>query len=111
MQDLILILAGCWSFGWFVEPTSLLDIDRVLAEMGRVSASLSTRKRTLRRYHAGGYRDQIATACFNHAATNGDVSLVLYDVTTLYFEAEKEDELRKVGCLRVSAKQPRSRPS
>ena len=32
-----------------VEPTSLLDVDRVLAEMGRVSASLSTRKRTLRR--------------------------------------------------------------
>lgn len=35
--------------------------------------------------------------CFNHALTSGDVSLVLYDVTTLYFEAEKEDELRKVG--------------
>jgi hypothetical protein len=80
-----------------VEPTSLLDIDRVLAEMGRVSASHSTRKRTLRRAHAGGYRDTIAAACFNHAATHGDVSLVLYDVTTLYFEAEKEDELRKVG--------------
>jgi hypothetical protein len=31
-----------------VEPTSLLDIDRVLAEMGRRSVSLSTRKRTLR---------------------------------------------------------------
>jgi hypothetical protein len=84
-----------------VEPTSLLDLDRVLAEMGRVSASFSTRKRTLRRAHAGTYRDQIATACFNHALTHGDVSLVLYDVTTLYFEAEKEDEgaagLRKVG--------------
>src|SRR3954452_7866341 len=80
-----------------VEPTSLLDIDRVLAEMGRRSVSLSTRKRTLRRCYQGAYRDQIATACFNHAATNGDVSLVLYDVTTLYFEADKEDELRKVG--------------
>ncbi len=84
-----------------VEPTSLLDADRVLAEMGRVSASLSTRKRTLRRAHAGTYRDQIAKACFDHALTHGDVSLVLYDVTTLYFEAEKEDEgaggLRKVG--------------
>lgn len=80
-----------------VEPTSLLDIDWVLAEMGRVSASLSTRKRTLRRAHAGDYRDQIATACFTHAATHGDVSLVLYDVTTLYFEAAKEDDLRKVG--------------
>jgi hypothetical protein len=84
-----------------VEPTSLLDVDRVLAEMGRVSASLSTRKRTLRRAHAGTYRDQIAKACFHHALTHGDVSLVLYDVTTLYFEAEKEDDgkqgLRKVG--------------
>ena len=84
-----------------VEPTSLLDADRVLAEMGRTSASLSTRKRTLRRAQAGTYRDQIAAACFAHAATRGDVSLVLYDVTTLHFEADKEDDgasgLRKVG--------------
>lgn len=80
-----------------VEPTSLLDVDRVLAELGRTSASLSTRKRTLRRACGGGYRDQIAAACFAHARTAGDVSLVLYDVTTLYFEADKEDQLRRVG--------------
>ena len=80
-----------------VEPTSLLDVDRVLAELGRVSVSLSTRKRTLRRCHTGDYRDQIAAACFAHAAGSGDVSLCLYDVTTLYFEAEHEDDLRKVG--------------
>lgn len=80
-----------------VEPTSLLDVDRVLADLGRAAASLSTRKRTLRRAQAGDYRDQIAAACFAHARTAGDVSLVLYDVTTLYFEAEKEDDLRKVG--------------
>lgn len=80
-----------------VEPTSLLDVDRVLAELGRTSASLSTRKRTLRRARAGDYRDQIAAACFAHARTAGDVSLVLYDVTTLYFEADKEDDLRRVG--------------
>lgn len=80
-----------------VEPTSLLDVDRVLGEMGRASASHSTRKRTLRRAHAGGYRDVVAAACFKHAVSAGDVSLVLYDVTTLYFEAEKEDALRKVG--------------
>ncbi len=29
-----------------VEPTSLLDVDRVLAELGRTCTSLSTRKRT-----------------------------------------------------------------
>jgi hypothetical protein len=80
-----------------VEPTSLLDVDRVLAEMGRVSASLSTRKRTLRRCYDGNYRDRLAGLCFTHARARGDVSLVLYDVTTLYFEAEHEDGLRKVG--------------
>ena len=80
-----------------VEPTSLLDADRVLAEMGRVSASLSTRKRTLRRCFDGNYRDRLAELCFTHVLACGDVSLVLYDVTTLYFEAEHEDGLRKVG--------------
>ena len=64
-----------------VEPTSLLDVDRVLADLGRAAASLSTRKRTLRRAQCGDYRDQIAAACFAHASSVGDVSLVLYDVT------------------------------
>jgi hypothetical protein len=61
-------------------------------------------KRTLKRVAAPGassgaltYRDQVARRCFEHARSHGDVSLVLYDVTTLYFEAEKEDDLRKVG--------------
>ena len=54
-------------------------------------------KRTLRRVVASGYRDQIAARCFNHATGHGDTSLILYDVTTLQFEAEKEDDLRKVG--------------
>lgn len=80
-----------------VEPTSLLDVDRVLAELGRAAASLSTRKRTLRRCQNGSYRDQLAAACFAHARGAGDVSLCLYDVTTLHFEAESEDALRKVG--------------
>lgn|GEM_PF-2437733 len=66
-----------------VEPTSLLDVDRVLTELGRTCASLSTRKRTLRRTSAGGYCDQIAAACFQTVCATGDLSLVLYDVTTL----------------------------
>ena len=80
-----------------VEPTSLLDVDRVLAELGRVSASLSTRNRTLTRAMSGAYRSQIARACFNHASTRGDISLVLYDVTSLRTQAAKEDDYRKVG--------------
>src|SRR5665647_1967129 len=54
-------------------------------------------KRTLARAGVGAYRDQVAALCFAHALTSGDVSLVLYDTTTLYFEAEYEDDLRKVG--------------
>lgn len=80
-----------------VEPTSLLDAGRVLRDLGQTPASYATMKRTLGRAAAGKYRDRVATWCFEHASTSGDVSLVLYDVTTLYFEAEKEDELRKVG--------------
>ena len=80
-----------------VEPTSKADSLRVLDELGVAHASLRTMFRSLGRAAAGGYRDQLADACFAHAATSGDISLVLYDVTTLYFEAEHEDDLRKVG--------------
>ena len=80
-----------------VEATSLHDSGRVLADLGRQPASYATMKRTLGRAKPGRYRDTVARACFNHAVSSGDVSLCLYDVTTLYFEAEKEDDLRKVG--------------
>jgi hypothetical protein len=80
-----------------VEPTSLLDVGRVLRDLGRDPASYATMKRTLARVKAGDYRERIASVCFDHAATAGDITLCLYDVTTLYFEAEKEDDLRRVG--------------
>jgi hypothetical protein len=80
-----------------VEPTSILDTGRVLTDLGRTPASEKTMRRTLTRAREGAYRDKVATWCFEHASNRGDVSLVLYDVTTLYFEAEREDELRKVG--------------
>jgi Transposase DDE domain len=80
-----------------VEPTSLLDTGRVLRDLGRTPAAYPTMKRTLARCASGNYRDRIAELCFDHALTSGDVSLCLYDVTTLYFEADKEDGLRKVG--------------
>jgi Transposase DDE domain len=80
-----------------VEPTSILDTGRVLADLGRRAASDKTMRRTLARCADRGYRDKIAGLCFAHALASDDVSLVLYDVTTLYFEAEHEDALRKVG--------------
>ncbi len=80
-----------------IEPTSKADSVRVLDELGVPHVSLRTMFRSLARAQAWGYRDQIAAACFAHAAAHGDLTLCLYDVTTLYFEAEKEDDLRKVG--------------
>jgi hypothetical protein len=87
-----------------VEPTSKADSLRVLDDLGVPHASLRTMFRSLRRAEDRGYRATIASACFAHAVVNGDVSLCLYDVTTLYFEAEKEDPdvggksgLRKAG--------------
>ena len=80
-----------------VEPTSKLDSLRVLADLGADMLSYRTIQRHLVRINAGGYRDAIAARCFAHAADRGGLSLLLYDVTTLYFEAENEDDLRKVG--------------
>lgn len=80
-----------------IEPTSKADSLRVLDEVGIEHVSLRTMFRSLARAQERDYRSQVAAACFTHAASSGDVSLCLYDVTTLYFEAEHEDELRKVG--------------
>ena len=80
-----------------VEPTSKADSVRVLEEIGVPHVDVRTFFRALDRAVHRDYRGQIAAACFAHAARHGDLTLVLYDVTTLYFEAEYEDELRKVG--------------
>ena len=42
------------------------------------------------------YRGQISQACFEHVQGR-DLTLLLYHVTTLYFEIPKEDEYRKPG--------------
>lgn len=43
--------------------------------------------------------DKIQQITFNHTrqVLQTDIGLVFYDMTTLYFEADKEDELRKIG--------------
>lgn len=82
-----------------VEPTSKLDTVRVVADLGMPAPHLSSIKRALGRCIDRDYRGQIATACWKHVTSSGGpgVAVVLYDLTTLYFEAEYEDRLRKVG--------------
>ena len=53
---------------------------------------------SLARAQERGYRESLSNALFEHVTnTGGGLALCLYDVTTLYFEAEREDDLRKVG--------------
>ncbi|WOQ69008.1 IS1634 family transposase [Microbacterium limosum] len=80
-----------------VEPTSKADTIRVLEELGVPAPGLRTIWRTLARCVEQDWRDKLATAAYAHATRKGALRLVLYDVTTLYFEAEDEDALRKVG--------------
>jgi hypothetical protein len=83
--------------GRIIEPTSKVDTLRVLAELGVPAPSRSTVTRCLQRAVERDYRATIATACYRHVTRSSGLALVLYDVTTLHFEAEREDGLRKVG--------------
>jgi len=80
-----------------VEPTSKADSERVLIDLGATTVSYRTLARHLDQVGPGGYRDAVATKCFDYSRDCGGLSLLLYDVTTLYFEAESEDDLRRVG--------------
>ncbi|MDF1489422.1 IS1634 family transposase [Tessaracoccus caeni] len=82
-----------------VEPTSKLDSLRVIEELGLEPLHHNSYYKALKRCVTKDYRALVQTACFEHvwSGAGGDVSLLMYDVTTLYFEAEHADDLRKVG--------------
>jgi hypothetical protein len=79
-----------------IEPTSKLDSLRVLAEAGVGTVSYRTLARRLRAFAARSWRQQLAAACAAHAVL-GPASLVLYDVSTLYFETDQGDGFREPG--------------
>jgi hypothetical protein len=79
-----------------IEPTSKIDSARVLAEAGAGSASYATLKRRLPVYATEAWRAGLARACAAQA-TLGPASLVLYDVSTLYFETDAGDGFREPG--------------
>ena len=81
-----------------IEPTSKADTVRVLEEIGAPAPHVNTLHAALRRARDRDYRGRLATACLAHSArTTGTASLILYDVTTLHFENEDEDDLRRVA--------------
>jgi hypothetical protein len=79
-----------------IEPTSKMDTPRVLDETGVPSASYPTINRRLPVYAGQEWRIKLARACAAHAGL-GPATLVLYDVTTLYFETDAGDGFRESG--------------
>jgi hypothetical protein len=79
-----------------IEPTSKLDSVRVLEEVGVPAASYPTMNRRLRVYSTDGWRESLAAACARQVGL-GPATLVLFDVTTLYFETDAGDGFRESG--------------
>jgi hypothetical protein len=79
-----------------IEPSSKLDSLRVLEEAGVAAASYRTLKRRLPGYAKDEWRQKLLAACAAHARL-GPASLVLYDVSTLYFETDAGDGFREPG--------------
>lgn len=88
-----------------IEPASKLDTIRILTELGLQAPSNTGIHRCLDRAAESSYRDQIADACVTFRGTE-HLTLVLYDVTTLYFQVEREDEYRIPGLSKERRLEP-----
>jgi hypothetical protein len=88
-----------------VAPTSKLDSLRVLEDLGVGFIDQNKLYRSLAKAADQDYRKAISQACFEHASGHG-LTLILYDVTTLYFEVQKEDDYRKPGLSKERRLEP-----
>jgi hypothetical protein len=79
-----------------IEPTSKIDAARVLAETGVTSTSYRTIKRRLPVIAKPAVRQALSAACARHAGLE-PASLVLFDLSTLYFETDTGDGFREPG--------------
>src|SRR5690606_7192580 len=78
-------------------PVSKLKTIDYLYRYQGVSYSVSTIYKFLDRLHSR-HKQQVEQIAYHHTEKRlGTVSVVFYDMTTLYFEAEEEDDLRKIG--------------
>ena len=79
-----------------IEPSSKLDAPRVLEEAGLAPVSYAALNRRLCEYVKDAWRRKLSAACAAHAGL-GPASLVLYDVSILYFETGAGDGFRESG--------------
>lgn len=88
-----------------VEPVSKLDTIRILEELGLKTPSYTGIHRCLKRIIKHEYRAHLAKLCLK-VSNPKHLSLLLYDVTTLYFETQKADEFRKPGLSKERRLEP-----
>ena len=79
-----------------IHPGSKLDSIETLAEVGITSASYRTIQRRLPSFATESFGETLTQVLAHHAGI-GPGAFILYDVTTLYFETDTPDELRKPG--------------
>lgn len=78
-------------------PTSKLKTVDYLYRYKGIKVSVKSVYKFLDKLHSK-YKDQVELIAYKHTKkTLKNISVVFYDMTTLYFEAEDEDDLRKIG--------------
>ena len=81
-----------------IYPSSKLKTIRYLKEYEGKSYEIQSVYRYLDKLHSR-QKGKVEQISYEHTVEvlGGELSVVFYDVTTIYFEAEREDELRKTG--------------
>lgn len=79
-----------------INPRSKLDSIVTLAEVGVTSASYATIKRRLPGFATDAFGEGLTQVLAQHTGI-GPGAFILYDVTTLYFQTDTPNELRKPG--------------
>lgn len=81
-----------------VYPTSKLKTIDYLRSYRGIELSVQSLYRFLDRFH-NRFKELAEEVAFNHTKRllGGKISVVFYDLTSLYFESEDEDDLRKIG--------------
>lgn len=88
-----------------IEPSSKLDTIRILDELGLKPPSNTSIHRCLDRAVESEYREALSAACVTFRGVE-QLTLVLYDVTTLFFQVEKEDDYRIPGLSKERRLEP-----
>ena len=81
-------------------PGSKLELINYLSYFKNIDITSDKIYRFLDTLYQDEIKSRIETCVIEHTKKimNGEIILTFYDVTTLYFESESEDDLRRVGC-------------